>query len=72
MTGRCALVTKGGRWAVGPYQSQEGDYMVQLDGCRFPFVMRRQAGDTWRIIGDCYTVPKVGEAHNLTQELRIM
>lgn len=42
MTGRCAFITQDGHWAVGPRGAQEGDFMVRLDGCRFPFVMRRQ------------------------------
>ncbi|KAJ4332073.1 hypothetical protein N0V95_009744 [Ascochyta clinopodiicola] len=42
MNGRCAFVTGEGHWAVGPYQSRRGDVVVRLDGCRFPFVMRRQ------------------------------
>lgn len=42
MNGRCAFVTNNGHWAVGPFHAEKGDFMVQLDGCRFPFVMRLQ------------------------------
>ncbi|KAJ4987114.1 ankyrin and HET domain-containing protein [Stagonosporopsis vannaccii] len=42
ITGRSAFVTREGHWSVGPHHLKEDDFMVRLDGCRFPFVMRRQ------------------------------
>ena len=42
MFGRRPSVTEKGDWGVGPWGLRKGDSMVKLDGCRFPFVMRRQ------------------------------
>lgn len=42
MIGRRPFLTEKGDWGVGPLGLRKGDSMVKLDGCRFPFVMRRQ------------------------------
>lgn len=51
-------VTKGGRTAVVPPRTQEGDIICVLKGASMPFLLRRQGvgpqGEAFKLIGSCY------------------
>lgn len=51
--GRRIVRTKGQLLASAPAQSEEGDYIAIVKGCKMPLVIRR-AGTYWELIGDCY------------------
>ncbi|KAF7550183.1 hypothetical protein G7Z17_g5890 [Cylindrodendrum hubeiense] len=64
--GNCLLLTREGRLALGPPQTQAGDKVFILTGGLCPYILRRDETPkyigyvTYQLIGDCYLdgVPK--------------
>ena len=51
------LVTKEGRFAVGPISTMEGDKVVLLSGSPVPYIMQKEGKEregTWTFIGTAY------------------
>jgi len=47
-------ITRRGWFVVGPDIMEAGDVVVVLYGGRTPFLIRRRAGGTWMLVGECY------------------
>ncbi|KAF3009093.1 hypothetical protein E8E14_009078 [Neopestalotiopsis sp. 37M] len=50
---RSFLITKRGRFGLGPLTTLLGDQVCVFNGGAVPFVLRQQ-GDSWRLMGDAY------------------
>lgn len=51
---RTPFVTAAGHLGLGPGSIQAGDALVVLWGGQVPFVMRREPGGSWKLIGEAY------------------
>jgi hypothetical protein len=51
---RCLFITQQGHLCIGPDQVKEGDVVVIIAGCSFPMVLRRNAEESYHVVGEAY------------------
>jgi hypothetical protein len=52
--GRLPFITKRGHLVLGPEYVKPGDFVALIKGAQVPFILRRQSGGQYQLIGEAY------------------